>query len=317
MKSVILSTGSYLPEKFLTNAEISKMVDTTDEWIVERTGIKKRHVAAEGEFTSDIAAKAALKALAKANLTANDIDLIIVATTTPDRTFPATAVILQGKIGNKKAAAFDVQAVCSGFVFAMATADNFLKSGQYKRALVIGAETITRIVDWNDRGTCILFGDGAGAVILEAQNNTDRGILAHSLHSESVTDILYTTGGTSHNQLAGKIIMEGKEVFKHAVTKLTDCTLETLKIANISKDQISWLIPHQANTRILEATAKRLEISEDRVIVTVPDHGNTSAASIPLALDVAVNAGKVKQGDIISMQAIGGGLTWGSVLLKF
>lgn len=319
ISSEIISTGSYLPEKILTNDDLSKLVETNNEWIIERTGIEQRHIAAEGEFTSDLAVKAAQKALVRANLQPADIDLIVVATTTPDNTFPSTAVTIQGKLGISKAAAFDVQAVCTGFIYALATADSFLKSGQFKRALVIGAETISRILDWEDRGTCILFGDGAGCVILEAKENaTKTGVLSTHLYSDGKTkELLYTDGGVSSTGTSGKLRMQGKEVFKHAVTKLASCTIESLEKNNLTKNDINWLIPHQANIRILQATAERLEVPSEKLICTVNKHGNTSAASIPLALDVAFDEGKIKRGDIISMQAIGGGLTWGSALIKF
>jgi 3-oxoacyl-[acyl-carrier-protein] synthase III len=319
LNSQIISTGSYLPEKILTNHELSKLVETNNEWIIERTGIEQRHIAAEGEFTSDLGVKAAQKALARVNLQPTDIDLIVVATTTPDNTFPSTAVTIQGKLGISKCAAFDVQAVCTGFIYALSIADNFLKSGQFKRALVIGAETISRILDWQDRGTCILFGDGAGCVILEAKEGAEKsGVLSTHLYSDGKTkELLYTDGGVSSTGNSGKLRMQGKEVFKHAVTKLASCTIESLEKNNLNKNDITWLIPHQANIRILQATAGRLEVPAEKLIATVNKHGNTSAASIPLALDVAFDEGKIKRGDIISMQAIGGGLTWGSALIRF
>ncbi len=317
IKSVIKSVGSYLPSKMLTNFDLEKLVETNNDWIVERTGIKVRHIADESEFTSDLAVKAANDALNNADLSPQDIDLIVLATTTPDNTFPATAITVQQKLGIKKATAFDVQAVCAGFIYALATADSLMKNLGFKRALVIGAETISRIVDWNDRNTCILFGDGAGAVILEAQEDTDRGILACSIHSDSSTkDILYTDGGVSMNQKSGFIKMEGREVFKHAVTKLSDVTLESLEKAKIKPEEVNWMIPHQANQRILDGVAKRLNLPTEKVISTVSKHANTSAASIPLALDWAFKEGKIKKNDIIAMQAIGGGLAWGSVVVR-
>ena len=317
-RSVVISSGSYLPEKTLSNDEISKIVDTNDEWIVERTGIKIRHIAADGELTSDLAAKAALNALEKANLTGDDIDLIILATTTPDNTFPSTATRVQNLIGMKYGAAFDIQAVCTGFIYALATADSFIKSGQYKRILVIGAETLSRILDWTDRGTCILFGDGAGAVILEAQENTDRGILSCHLHSDGTKrDLLYVDGGVSLTQSAGTIKMQGQEVFKHAVTKLAKCTVEALDYNSLEESDIDWLIPHQANIRILEATAKKLGAPKGKLIATVGKHANTSASSIPLAIDDAVTEGKIKKGDLLALQGIGGGLTWGASLVRW
>lgn len=317
ISSVIKSVGSYLPSKMLTNFDLEKLVETNNDWIVERTGIKERHIADESELTSDLAVKAANDALNNGDLSPQDIDLIVLATTTPDNTFPATAVTVQQKLGIKHGTAFDVQAVCAGFIYALATADSLIKNLGFKRALVIGAETISRIVDWNDRNTCILFGDGAGAVILEAQENSDKGILACSIHSDNSTkDILYTDGGVSTNQKSGFIKMEGKEVFKHAVTKLSDVTLESLEKAKIKPEEVNWLIPHQANQRILDGVAKRLNLSPERVISTVSKHANTSAASIPLALDAAYKEGKIKTGDILAMQAIGGGLAWGSVIVR-
>lgn len=315
--SILISSGSYLPEKVLTNADLEKMVETTSDWIIERTGIKERHIAKPEELTSDLAVNAAQNALNKANLNADDIDLIIVATTTPDLTFPATAVCVQEKLGARKAAAFDIQAVCSGFIYGLSVADGLLKSGNFKRALVIGAETITKIIDWSDRNTCILFGDGAGAVILEASEKKDEGILAFSLHSDCASrTILQTTGGVSLNQKAGFLTMEGKEVFKHAVVKLAQCTNESLEKTNIKPEQVNWVIPHQANQRILDATVTKLGMPIEKLISTVAQHGNTSAASIPLAIDWAFKNNKFKKGDVLALQAIGGGLTWGSVILK-
>ncbi len=318
IRSVITGVGAYLPAKVLTNADLEKMVETNGEWIVERTGIKERRIAAEGELTSDLATKAAEKAIFRAGLKTEDIDLIVLATTTPDNTFPSTAVMVQQKLGIKNCAAFDIQAVCTGFVYALSVADGLLKSGNFKNALVIGAETISRIIDWKDRGTCILFGDGAGAVVLSAKENTDRGILSFSLHSDNATkDILYTDGGVSTTQTAGFLRMAGQEVFKHAVIKLAETTNESLKKANIKAEDVNWIIPHQANQRILDATIKRLGIPAEKLISTVALHGNTSAASIPLALEVATQQGKIKSGDILAIQAIGGGLTWGSAIIRF
>ena len=316
-KSVLVSTGSYLPEKTLTNFDLEKMVDTDNEWIIERTGIRERRIAATNELTSDLAVKALNNALNKAELSPEDIDLIIVATTTPDLTFPATAVCVQEKLGIKNCAAFDIQAVCSGFIYALSVADGLLKSGNFKRAAIIGAETISRIIDWKDRNTCILFGDGAGAVILEARENTDKGILAFTLNSDcSTKEILRTSGGVSLNQKAGVLTMEGKEVFKHAVTKLASCTNESLEKAGIKAEDINWVIPHQANQRILDATIKKLGVAPEKLISTVAKHGNTSAASIGLAIDYSFAENKFKSGDILALQAIGGGLTWGSVIIK-
>ncbi len=316
INSKIIATGSYLPEKFLTNFDLEKSVETTDSWIVERTGIKKRHIAAENELTSDIATKAAQNALTKAGLSAEEIDMIVLATTTPDLTFPATATTVQAKIGANHAFAFDIQAVCSGFVYAISVADNFIKSGQVKNALVIGADTLSRIVDWTDRNTCVLFGDGAGAVILQATTE-NRGIIASNLHSDgSLNSILKTSGGTS-NQKTGFIEMSGKEVFKHAVEKMSKSVLSALEQAGLTTKDIDLLVPHQANARILNAVATRLDLEPEKVIMTVENHANTSAASIPLALDFANSQNRIKSGDIIVLEALGGGLTWGSVVVKW
>ncbi len=318
VKSKIISTGSYLPKKFLTNYDLEKTVDTTDSWIFERTGIKKRHLAAENELTSDIAFEAAKRALENSGLKAEEIDMIILATTTPDLTFPATATKVQAKLNANSAFAFDIQAVCSGFVFAMATADNFIKSGQVKNALVIGADVLSRIVDWKDRNTCVLFGDGAGAVVLQATTEESSGIISSDLHSDgSLNDILKTSGGPSSNQKSGFIEMAGKEVFKHAVDKMSKSVIAALKKANLKVSDIDLLVPHQANARILSAVANRLELSEEKIILTVENHANTSAASIPLALDYAVKNNRVKKGDLVVLEALGGGLTWGSVVLKW
>ena len=316
--SKISATGSYLPKKILLNAELAKTVETSDEWITDRTGIKQRHVVSEGELTSDIAAHAVLKTLEKAGKKAEEIDLIIVATTTPDLTFPATATTVQAKIGAINAFAFDIQAVCSGFVYALATADNFIKSGQVKNALVIGAETLSRIVNWEDRNTCILFGDGAGAVLLGATSEENCGIIASDLHSDgTLNSLLKTTGGPSLNQQTGFIEMAGKEVFKHAVEKMSKSVLSVLEKAGLTSKDIDLLVPHQANARILNAVAARLEIPEEKVVLTVHDHANTSAASIPLALDYANSQGRIKKGDVVVLEALGGGLTWGSVVLRW
>ncbi|MBU6339042.1 MAG: ketoacyl-ACP synthase III [Rickettsiales bacterium] len=316
--SKIIATGSYLPQKFLTNSDLEKMVDTTDAWIFERTGIKKRHIAAECEMTSDIAFEAAKAALKNSSLKAEEIEMIILATTTPDLTFPATATTVQSKLNAKSAFAFDIQAVCSGFVFAVATANNFIKSGQVKNALVIGADVLSRIVDWKDRNTCVLFGDGAGAVILQATEEKHSGIIASSLNSDgSLNDILKTTGGVSSNQTTGFIEMTGKEVFKHAVEKMSKSVTSLLEKSGLKVSDIDLLVPHQANARILSAVATRLGLSDDKVIITVENHANTSAASIPLALDYAVKNNKVKKGDLVVLEALGGGLTWGSVVLKW
>ena len=318
MQSRIIATGSHLPQKIVTNSDLVKTVETSNEWIIERTGIEQRHIAAEGELTSDLAAAAAKKAIANSGLKAEEIEMIIVATTTPDLTFPATATTVQAKIGAKAAFAFDIQAVCSGFVFAIATADNFIKSGQVKNALVIGADKLSSIVDWQDRNTCVLFGDGAGAVILQATEEENRGIIASSLYSDgTLNDILKTSGGPSSNQKSGFIEMAGKEVFKHAVDKMVKSVIATLAKAGLNTKDIDLLVPHQANLRILNAVATRLELPEEKVIVTVQKHANTSAASIPLALDHANSQKKIKDGDVVVLEALGGGLTWGSVVLKW
>ncbi|WP_428246928.1 beta-ketoacyl-ACP synthase III [Ferrovibrio sp.] len=322
IRSVVIGCGSYLPERILTNAELATMVDTTDEWIVERSGIRQRHIAAEGEKTSDLAIKAAERAIAHAGIQASDIDLIVLATATPDETFPATACRVQHALGITSGAAFDVQAVCSGFVFAMATADNFLKAGQFKTALVIGAETFSRIIDWTDRTTCVLFADGAGALILRAEEGAgdtmDRGVLTTHLHSDGrYHDMLYVDGGPSSTQTTGHLKMLGKEVFRHAVVNLSDVVKETLAAVNMTADQIDWLVPHQANKRIIDGTAKKLGMGTEKVVLTVDHHGNTSAASVPLALCEAVADGRIKRGDVVLMEAMGGGFTWGSALVRW
>jgi 3-oxoacyl-[acyl-carrier-protein] synthase-3 len=316
LTSQIIAVGSYLPQKILTNSDLEKLVETTEEWIVERTGIKQRHIAAENEFTSDLAFQASRRALKNSGLSVNEIELIIVATTTPDLTFPSTASILQKKLSASKAFAFDIQAVCSGFVYALTTAHSYILSGLVKNALVVGAETLSRIVDWSDRNTCILFGDGAGAVVLQATKKENSGILGCSLHSDgSLCDILKTSGGVSTTKSAGIIEMEGREVFKHAIEKMSSSVLSTLSKANLTCDQIDWLVPHQANLRIISAVATKLKLPIQKVILTVENHGNTSAASIPLALDYAVSKNLFKKGDLIILEALGGGLTWGSVAL--
>jgi 3-oxoacyl-[acyl-carrier-protein] synthase-3 len=311
-----------LPERILTNAELASRIDTSDEWIVQRTGIRERHVAAEGEFTSHLAIKAARAALHHARLDAQAIDLIVLATSTPDNTFPATAVAVQEGLGINHGAAFDLQAVCSGFVFALATADNFLRAGNYKRALVIGAETFSRILDWNDRGTCVLFGDGAGAVVLEAQTepgkSSDRGVLTTHLRSDGRhKSKLYVDGGPSSTQTVGLLRMEGREVFKHAVGMITDVIVDAFNATGLTAEDIDWFIPHQANKRIIDASAHKLHIAPQKVVLTVDQHGNTSAASIPLALAVAVKDGRVKKGDLVLFEAMGGGFTWGSALVRW
>ena len=322
IRSVVLGCGSYLPERILTNAELASRIDTSDEWIVQRTGIRERHVAAEGEFTSHLAIKAARAALHHARLDAQSIDLIVLATSTPDNTFPATAVAVQEGLGINHGAAFDLQAVCSGFVFALATADNFLRAGSYKRALGIGAETFSRIVDWDDRGTCVLFGDGAGAVVLEAQTepgkSSDRGVLTTHLRSDGRhKSKLYVDGGPSSTQTVGQLRMEGREVFKHAVGMITDVIVDAFNATGVTAEDIDWFIPHQANKRIIDASAHKLHIAPQKVVLTVDLHGNTSAASIPLALAVAVKDGRVKKGDLVLFEAMGGGFTWGSALVRW
>jgi 3-oxoacyl-[acyl-carrier-protein] synthase-3 len=314
--SRIAGTGSYLPEKVLTNADLERMVETTDEWIVARTGIRQRHIAAEGEFTSDLAEQASRRAIASAGITPQDIDLIIVATTTPDRIFPSAACLLQSKLEIFGCPAFDVQAVCSGFVYALATADQFIKSGAAKCALVVGAETISRITDWTDRSNCILWGDGAGAVILQASD--EPGIISTHLHADgSYAHLLQVSGGSLQGGADPSIEMEGNAVFKIAVNTLDAIVDETLEANGMEKGDVDWLVPHQANIRIIQATAKKLGMGMERVVVTVGEHGNTSAASIPLALDTAVRDGRIKRGETILMEAFGGGFTWGSVLLKY
>jgi 3-oxoacyl-[acyl-carrier-protein] synthase-3 len=317
----IAGTGSYLPEKTLTNADLEKMVDTTDEWIRSRTGIEERHIAADGEYTVDLAEKAAIKAMEAAGKTKDDIDLIIVATTTADRVFPSTACLLQKRLDIHGCAAFDIQAVCTGFVYALGVADKFFRSGSAKCALVVGAETCSRIVDWTDRNTCVLFGDGAGAVVLETSENP--GILSTHLHADGeYEDLLNVDYGvsTAANLIidgSGGIQMKGNEVFKMAVNTLGRIVDETLAFNNMEKSDIDWLVPHQANMRIINATAKKLKMSIDHVVVTVNKHGNTSAASVPLALDTAVRDGRIKRGEILLLEAFGGGFTWGSALIKY
>ncbi|RXH14308.1 beta-ketoacyl-ACP synthase III [Bradyrhizobium guangzhouense] len=323
IRSVVLGCGSYLPEQVVTNAQLAARIDTSDEWIVQRTGIRERHIAAEGEFTSHLAIKAAQAALADAGMDAQSIELIVLATSTPDNTFPATAVAVQHALGIYHGAAFDLQAVCSGFVFALATADNFLRTGAYKRALVIGAETFSRILDWNDRGTCVLFGDGAGAVVLEAQEQpgkaaTDRGVVTTHLRSDGRHKAkLFVDGGPSSTQTVGHLRMEGREVFKHAVGMITDVIVDAFQATGLNADSIDWFVPHQANKRIIDASAHKLHIAPEKVVLTVDRHGNTSAASIPLALSVARKDGRIKRGDMVLLEAMGGGFTWGSALVRW
>lgn len=325
-RSKILGCGSYLPERILTNVELAKTLDTSDEWIVERSGIRQRHIASDGQFTSDLALKAAERALEHAGIKAKNVDMVIVATATPDNTFPATATKVQHNLGMTTGAAFDIQAVCSGFVFALSVADNMIKGGQADTIVVIGAETFSRILDWEDRGTCVLFGDGAGAVVLRASPDdvpdedtiTAQGILSTHIHSNGSTrDLLYVDGGPSSTQTVGHVRMVGREVFRHAVTNLANIVGETLDAHGLHSDDLDWLVPHQANKRILDSTARKLGMSADRVVVTVDRHANTSAASIPLALDEAVKDGRIKRGDLVLMEAMGGGLTWGSGLVRW
>ena len=318
VRSHIISSGSYLPEKVMTNHDLEKIVDTSDEWIYQRSGIKERRIAADDQSTSDMAIEAAKKAMQAANVNAQDIDGIIVATTTPDQTFPSVAVSVQAALGVPVGVAFDVQAVCTGFVYALSVADNFIQMGQLKRVLVIGAEKMSAVLDWEDRTTCVLFGDGAGAVILEAQESEEEtGILSTHLYADgNMRDILYTSGGVSTTGNSGYIVMQGREVFKHAVKLMADAVNAALEENNLSADQIDWLVPHQANSRIIESTAKKLSMPMERVVVTVEKHGNTSAASIPLAFDQAFREGKIKKGDLVLFEALGGGLTWGSALAR-
>lgn len=321
VRSVIQGVGSYLPANVVTNEELSKTVDTSDEWIQERTGIKQRHIAADGEVTSDLAIAAGRQALERAGIRGEDIDLFVVATATPDHTFPATAAKVQAVLGRRGVPSFDIQAVCSGFVYGLSIVDNFIRCGQAKSALFIGAETFSRILDWEDRGTCVLFGDGAGAVALTAEpgegTTSDRGILSTHLHSDGAQhDLLYVDGGASSTRTTGYVRMEGKEVFRHAVVNLADTVKEALAANDITIDDVDWLVPHQANKRILDSTAKKLRISSDKVIITVDQHANTSAASIPLALAAGVDDGRIKPGQLVLMEAMGGGFTWGSALVR-
>ncbi len=313
------AVGSYLPANIVSNKDLSTFVDTDDEWIRRRTGIAQRHLVTEGETTADLAKQAAKMALTNAGLSGSDIDLIIVATTTPDNTFPSTATKLQHSIGAKKAVAFDVQAVCAGFVYALDIAEAMIQSGRGQRALVVGAESFSKLLDWEDRTTCVLFGDGAGAVVLElTENSDDWGILSSVLHSDGAfRDILYVDGGPSSNAMVGHVRMEGKEVFRHAVEKLSAVMDEALDAAKMNATQIDWFVPHQANIRIIDAMQKKMGLASDRVVRTVEQHANTSAASIPLALAVAVDDGRIKNGDVVAMEAIGGGLVWGAALVKF
>ena len=330
-RSIVAGCGSYLPERVVTNGELAERVDTSDEWIVARTGIRQRHIAAEGEVTSDLAFFAAERALEHAGIPASDLDLLVLATTTPDQTFPATATKVQHRLGMTNGAAFDVQAVCSGFVYGLAVADNFIKVGQAKTVVLIGAETFSRLLDWQDRGTCVLFGDGAGAIVLRAAENGEdedefgetghnrgRGVLSTHIYSDgSTSDLLYVDGGPSSTQTVGHVRMNGREVFRHAVRNLTEIVHESLEANGLAADDIDWLVPHQANKRILDSTAKKLGLPADKIVVTVERHANTSAASIPLALDEALKDGRIKTGDLVLLEAMGGGLTWGAGLVRW
>ncbi len=318
IRSVIKGTGSYLPERVVTNEDLSKIVDTSDEWIVKRTGIRQRHLAAEGQLTSDLATEAAKQALENASLEVGDIDGIIVATTSPDRTFPATAVKVQANLGMVSGFAFDMQAVCSGFVYALRVADNMIKAGQVRNLLVIGAEKFSSLLDWNDRTTCVLFGDGSGAMVIGASEDGDADILSTHIHSDGRhQELLMTSGGAAFNQQVGTMRMDGAEVFKHATTNLAAVVREVLAFNDISADDIDWLVPHQANARIIETTARKLKMSLDRVIVTVDKHGNTSAASVPLAFHEGVTSGRIQRGQLALLEAMGAGFTWGAALIKY
>jgi 3-oxoacyl-[acyl-carrier-protein] synthase-3 len=325
IRSVLLGTGSALPARRVSNAELAQQVDTSDEWIVERTGIRFRHIAGPDETTGTLAYDAAKAALAAASLAAQDIDLIVLATATPDQTFPSTATKVQALLGIDDCVAFDVAAVCSGFLYAVQVADSMIRAGAHRRALVIGAETFSRILDWEDRTTCVLFGDGAGAIVLEAQDSADdvtspdaRGILAAKLHADGRhNELLYVDGGPSTTGTVGKLRMKGREVFRHAVTNLAAVMAEALKDIDLTPDDIDWVVPHQANARILDATARKLSLPAERVVVTVDQHANTSAASVPLALDTAVRDGRIQPGHLVVLEAMGGGFTWGAAVLRY
>ncbi len=320
-RSVIAGVGSCLPKKVLSNADLAKMVDTSDEWIRKRTGIKRRHIASDGETTANLGTDAAKRALEAAGMEAGDMDLLILATATPDLTFPATATMIQANLGMVRGFAFDINAVCSGFLYALATADSFIARGQARNALVIGAETFSRILDWEDRSTCVLFGDGAGAVVLSGQPGApgmgERGIVHSYLRSDGrFTDLLYVDGGPSRTQTVGHLRMSGNQVFRHAITNISASIAKVLDDAGLTVSDVDWFVPHQANQRILEGISRRLGLPEDRVVSTVAEHGNTSAASIPLALDTAVRDGRIKKGDLVLMEALGGGFTWGAALVR-
>jgi 3-oxoacyl-[acyl-carrier-protein] synthase-3 len=320
-RSQLVGCGAYLPERILSNEELARRIDTSDEWIVQRTGIRQRHIAAEGELCSDLARRAAQRALASAGVAADDIDLLILATTTPDNTFPATATKVQGQLGMTRGCAFDIQAVCSGFIYALAVADNFIKAGQARSALVIGAETFSRILDWQDRGTCVLFGDGAGAVVLRAarkEGPQDRGILSTHLHSDGRDyGMLYVDGGPSSTQTAGFVHMDGREVFRSAVHRLAEAVDEALVANHLTGADVDWLVPHQANRRIIDSMGRKLGLDAGKVVITIERHANTSAASIPLALAEAAGDGRIQPGHLVLMEAMGGGLTWGASLVRW
>jgi 3-oxoacyl-[acyl-carrier-protein] synthase-3 len=322
LRSEVAGCGAYLPARVMTNDDLARMIDTSDAWITERTGIRQRHIAADGELTSDLAVRAAERALADGGVEPSEVDLIVVATSTPDETFPATATRVQARLGIARGAAFDIQAVCTGFVYALAVADNFIRLKQARTVLVVGAETFSRILDWKDRATCVLFGDGAGALVLRASEGkgtiADRGILSTHLHADGRHhDLLYVDGGPSSTQTAGHLRMQGQEIFRHAVVKLHDVLEEALEANGVSVDDIDWIVPHQANQRIMHAMARKLGLPEDKVFVTIDRHANTSAASIPLALADGVAKGLLKRGHLVLLEAIGGGLTWGSCLLRW
>jgi 3-oxoacyl-[acyl-carrier-protein] synthase III len=322
IRSRIIGCGAYLPETILTNAEISQRVDTSDEWIQERTGIRERRVVRDGEMTSHLAVEASRRALADAGIEASDLDLIVCATTTPDETFPAVATVIQSRLGMVGGAAFDVQAVCSGFIYGLAVADNFIKAGQAKTVLLVGAETMSRLLDWTDRTTCVLFGDGAGAMVLQASKgegtSADRGVLNTMLYSDGrLHDLLYVDGGPSSTRTTGYLRMKGKEVFRHAVTNLAAAIEESAAKAGVTVADIDWFVPHQANQRILDGTARRLGVSPERMVSTVAVHGNTSSASVPLAAMTAIEDGRIKRGDLVLMEAMGGGFTWGAALVRW
>jgi 3-oxoacyl-[acyl-carrier-protein] synthase-3 len=321
-RSIITGCGAYLPERIVTNAELAKKIDTTDEWIQQRTGIEQRHIAADGEKTSELALAASKRAISSAGISVSDIDMIVLATATPDETFPSTATRVQAELGMTRGAAFDVQAVCTGFVYALNVADNFIRVGQANTILVIGAETFSRILDWNDRTTCVLFGDGAGAVVLRAEpgngTNADRGILSNHIHSDGRhRDLLYVDGGPSSTKTVGHLKMVGRDVFRHAVTNMAAVLREALEFNGLVPSDIDWLVPHQANRRILDSTAQKLCLDKEKIVITVQRHANTSAASIPLALAEAVDDGRIQLGDVVAMEAMGGGFTWGASIIRW